>query len=58
MAYDDLSKKVLHREMYRDKVRTVPCPKCGAEPGENCKGARGSERVSNHIERIRQSNRT
>lgn len=36
----------------REEVRTVPCPECGARPDEKCIGARGKERLSNHMGRV------
>jgi len=36
----------------REEVRSVPCPACGAAPGENCVAARGKVRLSNHMERV------
>lgn len=35
----------------RTQVRQVACPACQAQPGENCIGARGKRRLSNHRER-------
>lgn len=35
----------------REYVRSVRCPKCGAEPGQGCPGADGWERISPHQER-------
>lgn len=35
----------------RTQVRQVACPACKAQPGENCIGARGKRRLSNHRER-------
>jgi len=41
----------------RSQVRELPCPACGAEPGENCRRAERldghrRDRESNHTERI------
>lgn len=36
----------------RELVRTVACPECGAPAGARCKGARGRDRVSNHLSRV------
>ena len=36
----------------RTEVRTVPCPTCGARPGQKCIGAREKVRESNHQERV------
>ena len=35
------------------EVRTVTCPFCKAEPGEQCQGVRGL-RKANHMERVRE----
>lgn len=35
------------------EVRTVTCPYCKAEPGEQCQGVRGL-RKANHMERVRE----
>lgn len=36
----------------RDQVREAACPKCDADEHEPCRNANGSERESNHQERI------
>lgn len=45
----------MYHDMFysREEVRTpVPCPECGAKPGEKCIAARGKERLSNHMGRV------
>lgn len=42
----------IRRQPPREVVRGHACPRCGAAPGELCRGRRGP-RKSNHIERVR-----
>lgn len=36
----------------RERVRLYPCPECGAVRDESCVGARGKQRVANHMARV------
>ena len=50
------------RHSARDAVRTVRCPRCGAEPDKNCWGrtpdAEKGLRLANHKERVSAYNPT
>lgn len=41
----------LNARIMRIKVRSMPCPYCGAAPGAKCTGVRGQKRTANHQER-------
>mgnify|MGYP001488183079 CR=1 FL=1 len=42
----------LPAKLTRADVRTVLCPRCGARPGEPCRGTGAKPRASNHLERV------
>jgi hypothetical protein len=42
------------RQLPREEVQRVPCPKCNAEPGEPCR-SKQRVRKSHHLERVRLS---
>jgi hypothetical protein len=40
------------RQLPREEVQRVPCPKCNARPGEPCR-SKQRVRKSHHLERVR-----
>jgi hypothetical protein len=42
----------------REQARALPCPRCGARPGQNCVGSRGQLRTANHQERAAAARRS
>jgi hypothetical protein len=47
-----------HLRGSRLTAQRVRCPRCAAEPGENCLRANGQPRISNHIERVHKARQT